>query len=91
MPLPPAAQPGPEGKDQASWREEGPAVPNVLGTWQVEGEQDVTWAVTGEGTRGQTHSLPSTPWVRVRPGVLSRLGHPAMETAMQRGHSCGCR
>lgn len=37
----------------------------------------------------QTYSLPSTPWVQVRPGVPSLHGLPVMETARHIGHGWG--
>lgn len=37
----------------------------------------------------QTYSLPSTPWVQVRPEVPSLHGLPAMETAKPIGHGWG--
>lgn len=37
----------------------------------------------------QTYSLPSTPWVQVRPEVPSLHGLPVMETAKPIGHGWG--
>lgn len=49
-------------------------------------------AVTAAGTREEEEmpilSLPSPPWGQACLGGPSCPGHPVMETAIQRGHSC---